>query len=151
MKYCTKALPLLFFAFISLFSCSRNVNYTAPPGSTETAINHYSYNTIVINDTPYNTDVVILPDGRIRDWPTESDAHDLAPENFMGLITDGVTGVIIGRGFHSQASLSEETRNFLRQVEAGGIPIHFLATTDAVNLYNKSSKEGLLAFVRVGY
>ena len=151
MKYCTKALPLLFLAFILLFSCSKNVNYTAPPGSTETAINHYSYNTIVINDHPYHTDVVILPDGRIRDWPVESGVHDLEPEDFMGLITDGVIGVIIGRGFHSQADLAEETRDFLRQVEAGGIPIHFLATTDAVNLYNQTPKEGLLAFVRIGY
>jgi hypothetical protein len=150
MTCSTKFSALLLPAVFVLISCSKNVNYTAPEGSMDTAITHYSYRTIVINNHVFHTDVVILPDGSVRNWPVGNDTSDLAPRHFMGLIRDGVTRVVIGRGFHSQAELTAQTKDFFLQIEAGGIPIHVLSTTDAVNLFNQSSKQGLLAFVRVG-
>ncbi len=144
-------IPFLFVAAMILFSCSKDVNYSAPQGNTDMAINHYSYDKITINNQKYETDLVILPGGQIKDWAFDRESHYLVPDDFKGLITADVQNIIIGRGYHSHANLTKEAQVFLDEINDKGIGVHFLSTTDAVNLFNASSKEGLLAFIHIRY
>ena len=141
---CLLQIILCFCAILHLAACSSNVDYTPPAGSTEIAITHYSFGRMVINGHEHNTDLAILPDGKVCSWSFNYDSHEIVPEDFKALITDDVKTFIIGTGYNGLASLSPEGKEFLEQIKAKGIQVRIMSSSDAVKLFNSSSKKELL-------
>ena len=126
--------------------CSNNVDFTPPAGSTETAITHYSSGKMVIDGQDHNTDLTILPGGKVSYWGFDPDNNHIFSKEFIeDLITDKVKTIIIGTGYSGFASLNAEANKLVEQMRAKGIQVHVMPTGDAVKLFNASSKKGLLA------
>jgi len=132
-----------------LSSCSKDVDYVPPAGTTDAVISHYSYDKLVIDGNDYNIDLIILPGGTVTGWEFDRDTHVITPKAFQGLITDNVKTVIIGSGYHGQGILNDEAAELVKILEANGTSIDLLPTGDAVNLFNASSKKGLLTFLHI--
>ncbi|MCP3871204.1 MAG: hypothetical protein GY703_24510 [Gammaproteobacteria bacterium] len=134
---------------LALSSCSKDVDYVPPAGTTDMAITHFSYDKLVIDGEKYDIDLVILPGGRITGWGFDRSTHVIAPADIRSHITDEVNTVIIGSGYHGEGILDNEAAELVDQLGSQGISIHLLPTSDAVNLFNTSPKQGLLAFFHV--
>lgn len=134
---------------IILASCSNEVNYTAPEGSSDMAITHFSYDKLVIDDEIYDIDIIILPNSKITGWGFDRETHRIRPDDLLNHITEDVKTVIIGCGLHGEGFLDDEAVVFLKKLETKGLSIHFVDTIEAVNLFNTSSKEGLVTFLHV--
>ena len=65
-------------------------------------------------------------------------------DDFKALITDDVKTVIIGTGYNGLASLTPKAKELFDQIRAKGIQVQVMPTSDAVELFNGSSKKGLL-------
>ena len=143
---------ILFICVVLILpACSKDVDYVPPAGTTEMAITHYSYDKLVIDGNNYSFDLMILPEGKITGWEFNRDTHVIASSDFQDLITDKVKTVIIGSGYHGQGIFDDEAAELVNKLEAKGISIHLLPTSDAVNLFNASSKQGLLTFLHTRY
>ena len=132
-----------------LSSCSKDVDYVPPAGTTDTVITHYSYDKLVIDGNSYNIDLMILPGGKVTSWEFNRDTHVIAPKDFLNVITDKVKTVIIGSGYHGQGIFDDEAVELVNKFQAHGVSIQILPTSDAVNLFNASSKQGLLTFLHI--
>jgi len=135
---------LCFCIILHIAACSNNIDYTPPAGSTERAITHYSFGKMVVDGHENNTDLAILPDGKVCSWSFNYDSHEITPEDFKALITDDVKTFIIGTGYNGLASLTPRGEEFLKQIKTKGIQVQVMSTSDAVKLFNSSSKNGLL-------
>jgi len=93
--------------------------------------------------------VVILPEGKVTGWGFDRDTHIIAPSDLQDLITENVKTVIIGTGLHGEGFLDDEAAALVENLKAKGISFHLLPTIQAVNLFNESSKQGLLTFLHV--
>jgi hypothetical protein len=128
-------------------ACSTSdVDYTPPPGSTETAITHYSFGKMVIDGKTYRSDVAILPGGKVSRWSFELSSHEIWAEHLRDFVSDRVGTIIIGTGFGGRAALTAPARDMIDKLKAEGVVVHIDLTSDAVQLYNASPKKGLLAF-----
>ena len=145
----TLQLILCIFTILILSSCSKDVDYVPPAGTTDTVITHFSYDKIVIDGNSYNIDLMILPGGSITGWEFNRDTHVIAPNDFQNLITDDVRTVIIGSGYHGQGIFDDEAEDLVRKFGSKGISVNLLPTSDAVDLFNASSKQGLLTFLHI--
>ena len=130
---------------LTIMSCSNDINYTPPAGSTDTAITHYSFDKMAINGENHNYDLTILPGGKIQGWSHDRITHVIGPEDFKDLITDDIKSVIIGTGYQGLGYLNNKAEELIKELEAKGIPVHISLTREAVKVYNQSSKEGLLS------
>jgi hypothetical protein len=139
---------ILFLSIIFLIpACSSNdVDYTPPPGSTETAITHYAFGKMIIDGKTYGSDLAIQPGGKVSRWSFEASTHEITSENLNQYISDQVKTIIIGKGYASNAYLSSSAKALIEKLKAKGTMVHVLPSSKAVMLYNSSSKEGLLAF-----
>lgn len=142
------ALQIIFFfgIILCIAGCSDDVNFTPPPSSDETAITHYSFGKMVIDGKDHVADLVILPGGKISYWGFDPDNNHIFSKGFIDdLITDKVKTIIIGTGYNGAASLNAEAKELVEQIRAKGIQVHIMPTSEAVKLFNASSKKGLLA------
>jgi len=141
---CTLQIILCFCIILHIAACSNDIDYTPPAGSTERAITHYSFGKMIIDGHKHNTDLAILPDGKVCSWSFDYDSHEIVPGDFKALITDDVKTVIIGTGYNGLASLTPKAKELFDQIRAKGIQVQVMPTSDAVKLFNGSSKKGLL-------
>lgn len=132
-----------------LASCSNEVNYTPPAGSKDTAITHYSYDKIVIDGETHITDVIILPNGKVTSWGFDRETHRITPRDLQSHITEDVKTLIIGAGLHGEGFLDDDAALFVKERQAQGMTIHFVATIEAVNLFNSLPKKGILTFIHI--
>ena len=87
-------------------ACSSNdVDYTPPPGSTETAITHYSFGMMVIDEKTYESDLIIHPGGKVTRWSFELSTHEISVDNLKNYISEQVKTIIIGKGYEGAAYL----------------------------------------------
>ncbi|MCP4283341.1 MAG: hypothetical protein GY792_02640 [Gammaproteobacteria bacterium] len=145
----TSLFTLCICAILTLSSCSKDVDYVPPAGTTGTVITHYSYDKLVIDGNSYSIDLMILPGGKVTSWEFNRDTHVIAPMDFQNMITDKVKTVIIGSGYHGQGIFDDEAVELVKKFQARGVFINLLPTSDAVNLFNASSKQGLLTFLHI--
>ena len=131
---------------LCLAACSDDIDFTPLVGSADTAITHYSFGKMVIDGRKHDTDLVILPGGKVRYWGFDPDSnHIFSKEIIEDLITDKAEAIIIGTGYNGAASLNTEAKGLVDQIRAKGIQVHIMPTSEAVKLFNKTSKKGLLA------
>lgn len=138
-----KIFIVFFLVFCALAGCS-DVKYTPPEGSTEIAITHYSFGKMVIDKKEYTGDLAILPGGKITSFSFDYGSHSISPNDFKDLITDNVKVVIFGTGYEGLAYLSAKGKEMVEQMRAKGIKVEVMPSSDAVRLFNASSKKGLL-------
>jgi hypothetical protein len=136
---------LLAALLLLLIGCSNDVDYQPPAGNSETAINHYSFGRMDIDGQSHRDDLAILSDGKIQSWLFDTDSHNIFPTNLKHLISDGIKMLIIGTGYNGLGTLTEETQRYIKQLKSRGIKVQVMDTGKAVQLYNASPKEGLLA------
>ncbi len=113
------------------------------------AITYYAFGKMVIDGKDYNGDLAVLPGGNIRDWSFDYGSHSIIPNDFKTLVTDEVKTVIIGTGYDGAAYLTTKGKEAAEQIRARGIQVQVMPTSDAVKLFNASSKQGLLACFHV--
>ncbi len=134
---------------LALSACKKGVDYTPPEGSTDMAITHFSYDNLVVDGEKFDIDVIILPNGKITSWAFDRDTHRITADDLRRPLTPETKTIIIGCGLHGEGFLDEDAVAFLQEMEAKGISTHFLDTIEAVNLFNQTPKEGVLAFLHV--
>jgi len=132
------------FIGLTFFSCSSDVDYTPPAGSTDTAITHYSFGKMTIDGKTHEYDLSICGEGKVQGFAVED--HQIDIHNIKRLVTGEIKTVIIGIGYSSMANLTSDTLRFVEKLKAKGIEVHVMSTGKAVNLFNSLSKNGLLAF-----
>ncbi|MCP4578498.1 MAG: hypothetical protein GY846_19665 [Deltaproteobacteria bacterium] len=142
----TLQIILCFGITLCIAGCSDDVDFTPPAGSAEIAITHYSFGKMVIDGRNHDTDLAILPGGKVSYWGFDPGNNHIFSKKFIeDLITDKVTDIIIGTGYNGAASLNTEAKELVEQLKAKGIQVHIMPTSEAVKLFNASSKKGLLA------
>jgi len=136
--------------FLILSACSpEDYNFEPPKGSTDIAITHFSYDKLVFEGEVFSYDMMILPGGKSSDWGFDRATHVVAASDIQDQITAEVKRVIIGTGLHGEGALDEGAKALLKELEAKGVSTHVLSTIDAAQLFNRSSKDGLLTFIHV--
>lgn len=150
-RRCVVRFVLSFCVVVGLSGCSKDVDYTPPAGSSEMAITHYSYDKIIIDGETYDIDLMIRPDGKILSWNFDRDGHRVKPDDIRNYMSDEVKTVILGMGYNGEGFLDEDAVAYAKELEANGIAVHVLETSEAVNLFNASPKEGLLALIHIRY
>ena len=146
-KRCLAAIGLGLIVVVSAAACaSKDIDYAPPPGSTEPAITHYSFGKMVIDGKTYQTNLAILPGGKVCRWPFEESRHEISPDHLKGFLSDQVKTIIIGQGYAGMAYLTSPARDMLEILESKGIRVHVMQSSKAVELYNATSKGGLVAF-----
>lgn len=151
VRHFTLKLILCTCIVLLLPSCSKDVDYDPPAGSTELAITHYSYDKLIIDGRTHNIDLMILPGGKVTGWEFNRETHVIAPGDFQELITDEVSTVIIGSGYHGEGVFNDEAVELVNAYGSKGVSIQLLPTSDAVNLFNASPKQGLLTLLHIRY
>lgn len=133
---------------LGLHGCSSNeVNYTPPAGSSDTAITHFSFAKMVVDGKEFrDVDVAIGPDGNARPWRMLL-GHIVDAGDVESLLTGAPHTLIIGIGVSSQASVTPALSKAMRD---RGIAVQILDTMDAVNLFNRLPKQGLVAVFHTG-
>lgn len=142
-----KSIFQLFFCFLFTLvslSCSSDVDFTPPAGSTDMAITHYSFGKMTIDRENYEYDVCISSKGKIQGFSVQD--HQINAQSIKNVITDDVKTLIIGNGYSSMAILSPDTLKYLEKLKTKAVEVHIVKTSQAVNLFNALSKKGLLAF-----
>jgi len=136
---------ILFYFVLPIAGCSNDVDYTPPASNNDIAITHYSFGKIIIDGKEYNGDVSISPEGRVSSWSFDYNSHFIEARDFRKLISNEIKILIIGIGYNSAASLSNEAIELIENFVSNGIEVKILSTSKAVKLFNASSKKGLLA------
>ncbi len=129
------------FTFV-IFSCSSDVDFTPPAGSTDMAITHYSFGKMTIDGKNYDYDLSISTKGKIQSFSVQD--HQINVHPIKNAITDEVKTLIIGNGYSSMVIMPSDTLRFLEELKAKGIEVKLVPTSEAVKLFNSLSKKGLL-------
>jgi hypothetical protein len=140
----TFQISFYFFFTLVFLSCSSDVEFTPPAGSTDLAITHYSFGKMTIDGENYDYDLSISPKGKIQGFSVQD--HQINFQSIKNVITDEVKILILGSGYSSMAILPSDTLEFLEKLKTRGIEVHIVPTSKAVNLFNSLSKKGLLVF-----
>jgi len=136
---------ILVIAILFLSGCDNYVNYTPPAGSIGMAINHYSFGKMTIDGKDYDGDLMILPNGKIKNWAFDLGSHVLSADDLTPLITEEIKTVIIGTGHSNQMVLSDDAQKLFDRLKKKGVRIFVEKTGKAVKEFNKIPKQGLLA------
>jgi len=100
---------------------------------------------MVIDGKDHHSDLAITPDNKLQGWSFDYNSHIIDDWNFKKLINNDVKTLIIGTGYNGAASLSTMAIELVEQLKAKGIQVQIMTTSDAVRLFNKISKKGVLA------
>jgi hypothetical protein len=92
----------------------------------------YTYGKMIINGTPYITDIIIYPDKIDGNWQRKQ-GHQVCIDDIAEAIAKHPEYLIIGTGESGQMSVLPETQDF---VQRSGIQLVFLPTEYAYKMYN---------------
>ncbi len=100
-------------------------------------INSYKFGKIVINNTKYNSDVIIHSNSVKSNWWRES-GHNLSVSDLKDITDDLPDILVVGTGAYSLMKISGETIKFLK---GNNVDLIIEDTPLAVKTYNKLSAE----------
>ncbi|MDD3627339.1 MAG: MTH938/NDUFAF3 family protein [bacterium] len=104
-------------------------------------IKAYSFGKIKIDDTEYNSDIIILKDTVISNW-WRKEGHKLFISDIEKIFNEEDPEIlIIGTGAYGVLTVEKETIDFLNNK---GIEFKILKTGAAVDYYNQHSEEKLI-------
>lgn len=120
---------------------SKEVNFTPEAGYSGPAITHFSFNKMVIDGKEYDdVDVAIDSDGHSRMW--RNHAHLVDAPDIEALVDAKTHTLIIGIGVSSQVTVTDEA---VSAIKTRGVELHIVDTMEAVKLFNRLPKNGLVA------
>ena len=102
-------------------------------------ITSYSFGRMVIAGRTYTSDLIIFPDGRIRDNWYRKSGHLLIPEDLAALTAARPELIIAGTGANGRMALADGLAPGLSDQ---GIEIRAMETARAVTLYNDLIAKG---------
>ena len=99
-------------------------------------INTSSFGSIVIDGKSFSSDLVIFPDGRVKDGWRRRQGHCLFIEDIQELINSSPETIICGTGVSGRMKPDEKVKIYLY-----GIGIEFIAAPnrEAILLFNEMS------------
>ena len=97
-------------------------------------IESYTFGRMVIDGTAYTADLVIFPDGRIKDSWWRASGHRLVQDDIRDLVASKPDLVIAGTG---ASGILKADPALERTLDALGIEFRALPTGAAVKLYNE--------------
>lgn len=97
-------------------------------------INAYDFGSIIVNGKEYTKDIIIYPDGHIKDSWWRKYGHRLSDEDLTDLIESGPEIIIAGTGAYGLMRPEEGLKNRLQK---NGIEFKSAPSGDAIKLYNE--------------
>lgn len=97
-------------------------------------IERYSFGSIVINGREYSSDIIIFPDGRVKDSWWRETGHRLSIGDISGLVDSGPEIIIAGTG---ASGLMEPNAGLEKVLSGKGIGFKAAPSRKAVELYNE--------------
>ena len=103
-------------------------------------IEKYTFGQITINGKEYTSDIIIFPDGSIKDSWWRSYGHRLSINDIKDLIETKPDIIIVGTGTSGLMIPEPDIEDSMRKL---GIDLKVVPTQNAVKLYNKLYKKHL--------
>jgi len=101
-------------------------------------IESYSFGKMVIDGREYTADLIIYPDGRIRDSWWRVQGHRLTRNDIEDLVEENPEVIIAGTGAFG---LMKPDQDLSVRLKEKGIEFIALPTEPAVRVYSKTSRE----------
>ncbi len=99
-------------------------------------ISEYSFGSIIIDGKRYSSDIIIFPDGSVKDNWWRDESHRLKENDIEQLLAVHPHTIVVGTGAYGvmkvDAGLIEKN---------GSIVFHMLTTAEAVDFYNQLSSQ----------
>ena len=92
------------------------------------AIDSYSFGRISVDGTEYDSDIIVFPDGRVRDSWWRASGHSLTLEDIGELVDSGPELIIAGTG---ASGLMKPAATLAATLESKGIEFRALACREA--------------------
>ena len=105
------------------------------PGRSTDLIEDFSFGHIVIDGTDYDSDVLIYPDGRVKDSWWRKEGHKLSFGDIEPLLETRPDILVAGTGMSGMMQPEPELMDYLKKQ---GIQLIALPNSDAVEQYNHS-------------
>jgi len=102
-----------------------------------TKIEAYSFGSITVNGMTIQSDLIIFPDGTVKQNWWRRQGHHLIFSDISDLLDAVLDTLVIGTGDSGRMSLSDD---LLKECQARGIEVRAMPTADAVDEYNRSLK-----------
>ena len=105
-------------------------------------INSYNFGFIVIDGKQYTSDVVISPDGTVKEREPSKGrvgSHHIGCSEIESINMGQPDAIVVGTGASGLATLSSEAEVYLHQVNSNLI---ILPTPQAIQKFNKLAEEG---------
>lgn len=113
---------------------------TQPEGSIEVGrIDGLAFGTITISGQRFTTDVLIFPDGSVKDQWWRTRGHELSGDDLVPLLTAGAREIVVGTGMHGRM---RPVSGLVADLEAQGVRLTALANIEARRRYNHQLKAG---------
>jgi len=96
-------------------------------------IDSYSFGNIVIDGTPYASDLIIYPDGRIVDHWRRNSGHRLSSSDIDSLIQSKPEVIVVGMGASGMMKPEPELKTLLKQ---NSITMIAEPNDKAINVFN---------------
>jgi hypothetical protein len=103
-------------------------------------IEQYSFGSMVVRGKTYVHDIKIFTDRVVPQW-WRKEGHRLLLEDMEDVLEANPKTIIVGRGFYSVMSVSEEVKEYCRKK---GIRLIELPTGQAWKKYNELQGEGVI-------
>ncbi len=97
-------------------------------------ITSYAFGKMTIGSRSFSSDLIIFPDGRIRDNWYRRTGHLLEMADLKSLVDEKPNLIITGTGAYGRMTLAPGLET---ELDSLGIEIRAMATPEAVTLYNK--------------
>lgn len=97
-------------------------------------IENCTFGAMVIDGKRYTSDLIIFPDGRVKDSWRRKSGHRLSIDDIQGLIESGPEIIVAGMGASGLMRPEKMLENFLSQK---GIEFKQASNRKAIELYNE--------------
>lgn len=104
-------------------------------------INSYYFGMIVIDNREITSDLIIYPDGTIENNWWRKEGHQLCSGDITQLLETEPDMLIIGSGAYGMMIPDNE---LLQLLDAMGIEVKILRTSQAVDFYNQADKSNCI-------
>ncbi len=112
------------------------MNANAPP-----LVERFRFGRITIDGREYRRDLIIFPDGVQEAW-RRGESHLLSVKDLAPVFRKAPRTLIIGTGVLGSMKVPVET---LSELEAGGIKVQTLSSSEACKEYNRRRTQGSTA------
>ena len=102
-------------------------------------IDKYNFGHIVIDGKEYTDDILIYPDGTVKQNWHRIEGHELAIDDLSDILVIRPNIFIIGTGYYGILKVLPETKQFLKE---NNIELYEERTGQAVKLFNQLFMQG---------